>query len=329
MKKSLPILLSSILIIGIHSWHAPTIHAQTSLEKTEVSIVVSPPRFDVEMTPGETVQKTIKVTNNAQTPLTLQIVTIDFIVQDDLGTPLKVNAQGSGRFLASPWFTPEENTVTIGAGEQKAVNILITAPEDALAGGHYAGVFFEPAPSREKQANVSYTAAQVGSLFALTVAGNIHYDALIQDFRTSKSTYEFGPIDFTTIIENQSDTHIRPQTSITVRDMMGRDVATIPLDELNIFPFATRTLQATWDITWGLGRYTAVVTATYGPGMTTQRSLVFWIMPWKIIASITIMILVSLSFIITIRRHIKHRSDTRDLEIDELKRKIVELENKQ
>lgn len=294
----------------------------------EVSLVVSPPRTDLVGNPGDTLQKMVKVTNNSEQELILKVFVTDFIVQDDLGTPIKVTGAVSGKYLASPWFTLEKSELVLSPKETVSLVVLVNVPADALPGGHYAGVFFEPVPSRGLKKTVSYTSAQVGSLFGITIAGDLKYDALIKDFSVKTNVFEFGPIDFSATIENQSDTHIRPLANISVHNMIGRRLVDLPLDELNIFPFTARTLAGTWDTIWGLGRYTATLTATYGPGLVATRTLYFWIMPYRLIGAILVVLLLTFASFILIRRHLKHREDHRDDEIDELKRKIIEMENR-
>ncbi|KKU58984.1 MAG: hypothetical protein UX82_C0030G0012, partial [Microgenomates group bacterium GW2011_GWE1_47_12] len=221
----------------------------------EVSLVVSPPRIDITANPGETIQKTIKITNDsADRELILQARTFDFIVQDNLGTPIRVTETASGRYLASPWFTLERSELVIPPKSTTQLVAIITIPQDALPGGHYAGVFFEPVTNRGGKNTVSYTTTQVGSLFGITIAGDIKYDALVKSFQTKLNFNEFGPIDFTAELENQSDTHIRPTTKIVIHDMLGRQLTELPLDEVNIFPYTSRLLNGTWNQVWGFGR---------------------------------------------------------------------------
>lgn len=299
------------------------VHAQN------VSLVVSPPRVDLVGKPGETLQQIIKVTNNSdQSELILRAFPVDFLVTDNQGTPVKVDEAASGRYLASPWFTLDQKELVVAPKATTTLIVLITIPKDALSGGHYAGVFFEPVSRHGLKQNVSYTTSQVGSLFGITIAGDLKYDALIKDFSVQNTLSEFGPVEFSATIENQSDTHIRPSTNIVIHDMIGRQLADLKLDEVNIFPYAARTLQSTWDTVWGFGRYTATLTATYGPGLVASRTIYFWIIPYRLLAAILIIILVILTLFILIRRHLKSREDHRDAEIDELKRKIIEMENK-
>lgn len=323
MKTSAHKIIAFSILYTLYS-----ILALSPIRASEVSLVVSPPRTDLEGTPGQVLQQTIKVTNNTVDTLNLRVFVSDFIVQDDLGTPIKVSVSASGRYLASPWFTLDQTELTLGPKETAQIVAIITVPEDALAGGHYAGVFFETVSGKGSPSNVSYTTTQVGSLFGITVPGDIKYDALIKDFKSVLRLYEFGPVDFTAIIENQSDTHVTTNSKISVKNMIGQTVLELPLDEVNIFPFTSRTLTGTWDKVWGLGRYMATLSVAYGPGLETNRTIYFWILPYRLIAAVLVIILVMLALYVVIRRHLKHREDHRDEEIDELKRKIAEMENK-
>lgn len=303
------------------------LYTPTKISAADISLVVSPPITDLTIKPGETVQKSIKVTNTNATDLILDAQIIDYIVQDDLGTPIKVTQAASGRFLASSWFTLDQTELSIAPNESSIVTVIITAPKDALPGGHYSGVYFEPKEKKGVSRNVSYTTAQVGSLFAITIEGDIKYDAIIKDFSTKNFLSEFGPIDFNVTIENQSDTHITPTTQIKITDMLGRTLDTLKLDTVNIFPYAERSLETRWNQTWGLGRYVATATTSYGSGLTTSRDIYFWILPYRLIIAVIVVLLLILATFISIRRHIIHRNDNRDEEIDQLKRKIAQMEN--
>lgn len=300
----------------------------STVAASDVSLVVSPPRTDLNMNPGDTVQRSVKVTNTSDQELILSAATIDFIVTDDSGTPIKVTTEASGRFLASPWFTLDTNELVIPAKESAQLTAIITAPNDALPGGHYAGIYFEPKERRGENRTVSYTNAQVGSLFAINIAGNINYEAVIKDFSIQNFINEFGPIDFSLTLTNQSDTHITPTSSVVIKDMFSRPLTTLTYDSINIFPFASRTQLTRWDQVWGLGKYTATVTVTYGDtGKTVSRDLPFWIIPYRLLSAILVLLLVIIASYISIKRHFVHRFDQRDHEIDELKRKIAEMEN--
>lgn len=297
----------------------------------EVSIVVSPPRTNIDAEPGETIQRSIKITNNSDTEQVLNVraLIIDYIVRDNVGTPVKVSAESAGRYLASPWISLDRTVITLQPKQQEVVNAVIQIPSDALPGGHYAGIFFEPTDLAQPNLTVSQTIPQVGSLFLINIAGDINYDAAITRFETSSRLYEFGPVEFSADVENRSDTHIRPIASITIKNMLGKQVAEILPEEVNIFPFTSRTYETMWDQIWGLGRYEATLKVPFGPsGEIINSTIFFWILPYRLIAAVLVVILLLVGLFVSIRRHMHHRLDTRDDEIDTLKRRISELENK-
>jgi len=292
------------------------------------SLIISPPRIDLEGKPGDTLQQTIKVTNSGDKDITISAKVFDFIVQDNSGTPVRITTSASGRYLASPWFILSRADFTLAPQQTESIVAIIEIPSSALPGGHYAGVYFSPVVNTQLDSTGAVVTPEIGSLFGITIAGDIQYDALIKDFSVKNQVFEFGPIDFTAVIENQSDTHISPKSTITIHDTLGRQVAEIPLEDVNIFPFTSRTLTGTWETVWGLGRYTATLSSAYGPsGLVTSRTLSFWIMPYRLLAAIGVILLVLLAIFILVRRHLLHRADHRDDEIDELKHKISELEN--
>lgn len=292
------------------------------------SLIISPPRIDLEGKPGDVFQQTIKITNSGDKDLTLTTKVTDFIVQDNSGTPIQITSSASGKYLASPWFVLDRAEITLKPQQTESIVAIIEIPRGALPGGHYAGVYFSPVEKSKLDTTGAVIVPQIGSLFGITVAGDMKYEALIKEFSVKNNVSEFGPVDFTTVIENQSDTHIRPSSKIVIHDMIGRKMVDLPLDEVNIFPYTSRTLHGTWETVWGLGRYSATLSAAYGPGLVASRTMYFWIMPYRLIAAVLVILLVIIALYIVIRRHLKHREDHRDDEIEELKRKIVEMENR-
>jgi len=298
------------------------------VKANDISLVVSPPRHDIDAKPGEIIQKAVKVTNDSEFPVTLSSVVYDFLVQDDAGTPLKVKPEEAGRFMASSWFTTsDETTFTLSPNSFKILNYVLTVPEDALPGGHYAGVYFRQVEyDNSESGTTSKTTPEVGALFSLNIPGDIKYDAQIRNFQTSTRLFEYGPVDFTATIDNNSDTHISPVPSIVIKNMLGRKLEEVTINQLNIFPYTSRSVSATWSKLWGLGRYEATLKVPYGAGSIATSTIFFWIIPYRLIAAALLVLLVLLAIFISVKRHLAYRYDARDEEIENLKRKISELE---
>jgi hypothetical protein len=277
--------------------------AQTAQAQSSITLTAIPPRVEIKAKPGETVQETIKVRNDTDTEIPVTSEVIDFIVIDDKGTPLPVDEEVSGRWSLASWITIAPTKLILQPREVQPIYVVVTVPEDALPGGHYAMVLHQPlAEATIAQETGSMVAQKVGSLFFLTVEGPITEDAkarLIAD----KAFAEYGPINFTAIINNLSDVHIRPIASIEVKNMLNQMSSLINLEEYNIFPLKSRSYTASFPGKWHFGRYTATLTAAYGiQGNKAKAQVIFWIIPWKLILVIILLILVILITYYTVKK---------------------------
>ncbi|PWU22795.1 hypothetical protein C5B42_05100 [Candidatus Cerribacteria bacterium 'Amazon FNV 2010 28 9'] len=297
-----------------------------------VSTTAIPTRLEVSANPGDVIQKTIKVHNETDQTEFFETTAEDFIVQTDGKTPIPVTEQISARYSLASWITVSPTRFTLPAHQTQTLDVLIQVPKNALPGGHYAMILHAP-PSGGLVGNDallpqsdSSVAPKVGTLVYLTVNGPIHEEAFIKNV-TAPNVNEFGPVAIKYDVENRSDVHISPEATITVTDMLGHTVDKINVESKNIFPFTSRDFEATYNHYWGLGRYTANISVPYGShGNVTNSSISFWIIPYRIIAGIAVIIAALLAITIAIRRHLLHRHDDKSKEIELLKERIDELE---
>jgi len=224
--------------------------------QTITKVVAMPPRLEVEVEPGEVTQKIIKVRNESDTELGIQVQVYDFIVADDQGTPVPVNEEVSARWAASNWIQVSPTKFVLKAGETKELDLVIITPENAAPGGHYAVVFYQPIAGNDRlQGSASFIAPNVGTLLYLIVPGKIKEEAFVRRLEIPRFS-EFGPIKITTEIENLSDIHIKPLGVIRIYNWLNRLSTTLKLEEQNIFPGRSRIYHNTWERKWlGLSRY--------------------------------------------------------------------------
>lgn len=295
MKKNLPtfklITFASFLLAVL--FLTPVVQAQSAITLTAI-----PPRTEIKAKPGETVQQTIKIRNDTDTELVTLSEIRDFIVVDDSGTPMPVEEDVSGRWSLASWVSMAPVRNILQPKEIAIIHLVITVPEDALPGGHYAMVLHTPASDSLINAGSSTEIAQkVGTLVYLMVEGLITEKAQLVKFEPDKYFKEYGPVDFKAIIKNLSDIHIKPIANIAVYNMIGQNSALLNLDEVNIFPFKSRSFQSQFPGKWHLGRYKAVLTASYGTqGNKLTGVVYFWIIPWKLIL-LLVLILTLVGFI--------------------------------
>jgi len=320
---------------------------QAQAQTNSTAYTISPPIQELEADPSETVTYTIKAISNQDTPLALQLKIFDFIVQDDKGTPILIadelkdlTPNNLRRFSLVSWMTPEIKQFSLKPREIKPIQLIINIPKDALAGGHYAAVVLETlGASPEMQAKsleaVSGmgTNAQLASLLSLRVKGPVKEDALLKRFEAAKQIFELGPVDFITEIENLSDIHIRPKGEIIVRNMFGKIKDQLPLEEKNIFPYASKLYTNKWNVGLGFGRYSAQIKAAWGSGQVLTGLVYFWLIPWKLIIAVLVLLALVILIYLSIHSHLRHKrlvSDKnlreKEAEINCLKQKLNQLQ---
>lgn len=277
-----------------------------------------PPRLEIKAKPGEFVKKTIQFRNEGDQTAYLTIVSKDFIVKDTAGTPEFVTSLVSGRWAASSWIRLSPTSVAVAP--KQTVNILVSAnvPLDALPGGHYAGVLYQgtaTAPRIGTGIGAGTGIQQiVGTLVYLTVEGPVTESALVKRFEVPKFL-EFGPVPFTTEILNNSDLHIAPKGQITVRNMFGKVMTIMPLEDRNIFPGASFVYTNTWNSKYLLGRYRADLSAAYGSqGHALLATVFFIVFPVRIALAVVLAIVIIILIILFIRRRQKEKEE---LELEE------------
>ena len=290
---------------------SPQALAQTTsnTNKSTNVLKVSPVRTDIEIKPGES--KTVKtiVTNLTGSAITVRPVENDFISGDERGTPALILDENkfAPTHSLKRFMKPIEN-VTIPAKEAKSIDVVITVPKDAKAGGYFGAVRFAPTdPAGGGQVNLSTSAA---SLILMTVPGDMVEKLTVSDFKiqqdgksgdyfqTSKNmqaTFRFenkgsaqvGPFGKVSVKQGNKVVYEADFNNKTPRDMILPDSARrwdVPLDKIGDF-----------------GNYTVSATFTYGTkNQTIEVSKSFWVIPSYVIIAAIVGLLVVIGLIVGI-----------------------------
>lgn len=261
--------------------------AQTQTN-TANTLKVSPVRTDIEIKPGESKTVEVTVSNLTDAPITVRPVENDFVAGDERGTPaliLDENEYAPTRSLKR-FMTPLAN-VTIPAGEAQTVNVVITVPKDAQAGGYFGAVRFAPAsPDGGGQVNLS---ASVASLILLTVPGdvveklNLTSFSIQQDGKTGSYFNTPNNLQASVRFENKGGLQAGPFGKVSVKK--GDNVVyeadfnnSNPRD--TILPDSARRWDIPLDKIEKFGHYTVNATFTYGAkNQTIEVTKSFWVIP--------------------------------------------------
>lgn len=280
-------------------------------QETLRTITIVPPSADFKSDPGEKREGILKVVNSSDKPLTFKVQVKDFVVDDTIGTPhILPDNTLSKKYSAANWIAVVPDSFTVPAGATQKLSYYLQVPADARPGGHYAAIVYEPQELIGVQGTGTGVETHVGTLFYVRVNGNIVENATVKKFVADPSLAEYGPATIKTQIINYSDSHIRPQGTISVKNLLGQVVYSEKLEEHNIFPEATRDFTTSIGRKLMFGPYTAELKANYGTNnnLTLFATAAFFIFPWKIVAVVTLAIVALILFFIFWRKNKKKSS---------------------
>lgn len=298
--------------------------SRISIAQTAFGLTAIPPRLELTVKPGKTVTQTIKIRNESPDERVINTTTKDIIVTDDKGTPIIVEDPTlSNRWAASSWLSISPSQFKLKPGETKMLTVIVMAPDDALPGGHYAMINHSPTGQTMLSQTGSAINVNVGTLLYITVPGDIHEEARVDQFNFPFFS-ETGPINFKTIITNLSDIHISPLGSVSITNWLGQRT-NLMLDNANIFPGTHREFNSTLSKRWLFGRYQAQLSATYGTsGQALLATGYFWVIPVRLIVLVilTIVIAIALFYLIGKKNTQLPPPEPESSELGQLKKKL-------
>ena len=124
--------------------------------------------------------KTITFYNNADVPYVLYLTAEDCQADTLVGTPkcqASPNVTGDPIY-ASTWINfGSSSNFTVPPKSERQVTFTITAPPNAIPGGHYGAIFFNN-PTGNPNANTVTMLKRIGTLLLITVPGTITYNTV-------------------------------------------------------------------------------------------------------------------------------------------------------
>lgn len=299
------------------------ISAVKAADSDVVGVIISPPVIEKQVAAGDVINDVIKVTNpNSSSNLEVAVSVEDFKAKGEEGQQDFIDpATSSNGFSLGSWITTEKSFI-LNANESKEIKYTVTVPQDAEPGGHYGVIFFSPKLVNEATASSGsgvVAIPKIGSLILLTTPGDIKYSANIIQFNTDKKLYLNieNAINMLTRFQNLGTTHVKPQGNITIKNMLGKQVASLPVNDKlgNVLPDSIRKFENDWAKKYGFGLYRAEVNLVYNDGKTATAASSFWILPWMLIVIIIVVILI----LIWISRNLHWGGNSKPLKVTETK----------
>jgi len=277
MKKSL-FLTTTALIVVLAIGFA---FFKLSAQGPPPGLMIVPSNFEIIVNPGEEITRKITIYNNDPRDLDIVPEIRNFTAQGEEGNVTLTSAE-TGFSLAS-WIKVTPAMTTVKSKKSAEFSFTIKVPQNAEPGGHFGSVVLStvPPPKGTLGETGAFVVQQVGALILTKIPGLVSEAAKLESFTSDKSFYISGPVVFTTRVKNNSNVHIRPAGTVTVKDLLGNKTV-IPIEERNVLPGAIRRIPATWDNKFLIGKYTADLALYYGSAnKNLNASVTFYAFPVK------------------------------------------------
>lgn len=277
----LAIFTAASLFLGAH-----TAHAQQGAEGLQIKPAVIEDRAD----PGSAYTYTIRVTNISASEKLFYINAQDIVGLTDAGLPIFSNEDELTPYEMSTWISVPERSITLLPEETREISFTITVPADASPGSHFAGLFLDSEPQRQRVTGAA-VGMRVGSIISLRISGNILEEAQLREFSTRQIVYGNPSVDFEAKVANLGNVLLRPRGIVEITNMRGTKVASIKVNDsaAPVFPGSDKTYTVKWETEgFAFGRYQAVISLVYGEDgrKTITAPTGFWVLPLKPILTV-------------------------------------------
>ena len=305
---------------------APKAQAQST--ENGIRLSLSPLPLNLATTPGDVITTELRVRNSGSQTETLQAGLLKFSADSQTGDPILLDREDGDDYFDWVQFSPSQ--VTLVPNEWGEIQMTITVPESAAFGYYYA-VTFGRAGEAEPQQGLATLQGAAATLVLLEVdVPGAKRDLRVEYFKTKKSWYEVLLVEFEARLRNRGNVHAVPFGNIFIKQG-DATIETLDFNKArgSILPNSPRTYTADWSrgfpvyevesnndqvvldeqgnpkqsLKWDFananqlrfGKYTAELVIAYDDGerdVPLTASVDFWVIPWRIILAILIILAV-------------------------------------
>jgi hypothetical protein len=336
-KKSIIIYLmilgGTVLSIPVYHVFAQTVSSSTVTVSTTPSsrpqittisvdvkndFIVEPGKIEVDVNPGDVINKDISITSRISKSTKFLITTEDFQGSQSEDQPVVLLGDKSSPWSFKDNLVPAVTNFTLNLGDRIDLPVTINVPKNASPGGYLAAVIVSNEPQVNTDTSSGATGARIISrvavLFFIRVSGQASSSGYTEDFRIAnqQAIYSQTPDTFKILFNDTGNMYLVPYGNINITNMAGSNVGTIPVNAFFALPDSLRYLDVAWNDNgaFRIGRYTATLELNRGyGGIVDTKVITFWILPWKIVGPILagIIILVVLVYFIFSRFEFRRR----------------------
>lgn len=255
--------------------------------------VVGPGRYEASIRPGESRTVNVLLTNRTGIDRRFDVEVEDTAGSSDGSESVVLLGDDRGPFSVKDFISAPAFSFHLRHGERARLPVTITIPPDAEPGGFYGSVLVTTTSLKPEESNEAGFAAarspviqRIGMLVFITVPGDVNQEGVLRDvsLQPDQRWFEKGPINFLITYENTGDVHLNPYGEISITNMSGEEVGFVELEPWFAMPQSVRLREVTWNREMLYGKYTATVLLNRGyDDIIDEKTVTFWIVPWKFI----------------------------------------------
>lgn len=261
---------------------------------TSLSLNILPAKVFVTEEKGETTESVISITNPNDFAIKVSVEVENFIPGVIPGD-IEFIAPIKGKESLANWIEITKS-FSVEFKSKKDITFQIKVPKDTSSGGHYAVIFFNAVPKAGGIGGALQIGSRVGSLVMLTVPGEISQESRISKFSTPR-LINYGPVDFEILVENGGTSHFKTEGTILVKNLFGKGVAAVAVEQRIVLPKGSQILKAEWPVNFIFGFYRADLSIFAGTGEPLVASTSFFAFPWQ--QTLIILVVLALIHILT------------------------------
>jgi hypothetical protein len=252
--------------------------------------VVGPGKIDLTLNPGESKVVLMNVTNRTGEKRKFNLTFEDAAGSRNLEQSIVLLGEDRGPYSIKDYLSVPSKTFILEHNMSARIPVTIRVPRDAEPGGLYGSVLVDTVAIEAKSGDTAGTepqsaiVARIGTLFFVTVPGDIARDGALQDFSTipDKTFYQSSPVRFGILFENLGTMHLAPYGEMRITNLFDEEVGYLELEPWFVLPDSLRLREVSWDREMLFGRYTATVYINRGyDDIVDEMSVTFWVLPWK------------------------------------------------
>ncbi|CAN5705373.1 hypothetical protein BH23PAT2_BH23PAT2_01010 [soil metagenome] len=275
---------------------------------------ISPVSSDLVIEQGQSETLTLTVENPTEIPTTAVPIVNDFTAGDDENGEVLPILDDSAPAPRNSFksLVGEIDSIELGPREKVDIDVTVSVPSGADAGGYYGIIRFVPENTND-QGNVMLSAS-VGSIVLVRVPGDLTEQLDLVQLSAAqgdslKRFFTGGDVSVLVRLENSGDIHLRPFGKIQVKNIFGNVVDTYELNSTqprgSILPDTIRRFQDDLQHNNWFGRYTIEANVGYsqGAGELVSAQTTFWYIPaWALIVLFVALLAVAFGVVSLVNR---------------------------